>query len=109
MEYDEPEAAQWILSCSEDELVRICSVADWLLLHGPATPSGASMMIAKACGLAAVYVQEGQPRNLKRSRRQKVEGLPTVPTPGRRPNYQAQIAAPRHYGVGEDARAFWMP
>ncbi len=59
MEYDEPVAAQWILRCSEDELVRICSVADWLLLHGPAAPSGASMMIVKACALAAVYVQEG--------------------------------------------------
>ena len=107
VEYGEDKAAPWMLTCSDDDLVRVCSVADWLLHYGPTAPSGASMIIAKACALAAVYVREGAPRELRRSRRRKVDGLPPVPTPGRRPDYQLQMRAPRHYGVGDDARAFW--
>ena len=109
IEYGEDDTAPWMLTCSEDDLVRVCSVADWLLLNGPTRPSGSSMMIAKACALAAVYVREGAPRELRRSRRSKVEGLPPVPTPGRRPDYHLQMQAPRHYGVGDDARTFWSP
>lgn len=63
------------------------------------------MMIAKAFALAAVYVMEGAPRDLARRRRSKVHG-PALP-PGRWPNYALQEAAPRHYGVGDDAVAFW--
>jgi len=105
--YGEPEAAEWMDRCSEDELVTVCSVADWLLLHGSTNPSGSSMMIAKACALAAVYVKEGAPRNLARSSRGKGSRVPEAPGGGRRPNYQLQVAAPRHYGVGDDARQFW--
>jgi hypothetical protein len=107
--YGEDETAQWILTCSEDELVKVCSVADWLLYHGPAKSSGASMMIAKVCALAAVYVREGSPRNLARSRRGPDAGPPLPAHGGRRPNYQLQSAAPREYGVGDDARQFWGP
>lgn len=107
VEYGEDDSESWMLACSEDDLARVCSVADWLLLHGPTAPSGASMTIAKACALAAVYVREGAPRELRRSRRRKIDGLPPVPMPGRRPDHQLQMRAPRHYGVGDDARAFW--
>lgn len=109
IEYGEDETARWMLTCSDDDLIRVCSVADWLLLDGPAHQSGSSMMIAKACALAAVYVREGAPRELRRSRRRKVEGLPPVPRLGRRPDYRAQMRFPRHYGVGDDAKAFWAP
>ena len=105
--YDEPETAEWVLGCSDDELVRLCSVADWLTLHGPAAPSGASMMILKATALAAVYVREGSPRDLKRSRRGKASGRISSPSGGRRPNYRLQVAAPREYGLGDVARRFW--
>jgi hypothetical protein len=93
VEYGENDSALWMMACSEDDLVRVCSVADWLLLHGPTAPSGASMIIAKACALAAVYVREGAPRELRHSRRRKVEGLPPVPTPGRRPDHQLQAGS----------------
>jgi len=39
-EYGEDKTADWILTCSEDELVRVCSVAEWLLYSGPSRPSG---------------------------------------------------------------------
>ena len=78
LRYGEPETSEWMLSCSEDELVRVCSVADWLLLHGPSEPSGSSMMIAKACALAAIYVREGAPRALARSRRLPGAAVPVV-------------------------------
>lgn len=106
-EYGEEDAATWVLTCSDDELVRLRSVADWLLFHGPARPSGGSMIIAKACALAAVYVREGAPRELARSRRRKLAGLPPMPSPERRPSYQLQQQAPREYGVGDDARSYW--
>ena len=73
VEYGEDDAVDWVSSCSDDEFLRICGVADWLLLKVPGTPSGASMMVAKATALAAVFVREGAPRPLKRKRR-KVGG-----------------------------------
>jgi hypothetical protein len=107
VEYGEDDTAAWIVDCSDDELVRVCSVASWLLFHGPTVSSGASMMIAKACALAAVYVREGGPRELKRSRRRKVEGRAPAPPSARRPDHQRQAQVPRDYGVGDDARAYW--
>jgi hypothetical protein len=112
LRYGEPEASGWLLSCSDDELVRVCSVADWLLLHGPKEPSGSSMMIAKACALAAVYVREGSPRALARPRRLPAAAVPalvaTEDIKRRRPRHDLQTAAPRHYAVGDDARAAWQ-
>jgi hypothetical protein len=105
--YREDQTAAWVLSCSDDELVRLCSVADWLVYHGPGRPSGGSMMIAKACALAAVYVREGAPRDLARSNRGKPSGTVIPPNEGRRPNYPLQMSVPRDYGVGDDARRFW--
>lgn len=106
-QYGEHEAADWVVSCSDDELVRVCSVAEWLLYQGPGPSRGGSMMIARACAIAAVYVREGAPRELARSRRKRVAGALPVPSPGRRPNAGLQAACPSGYGVGEDLRAFW--
>lgn len=109
--YGEDDVALWVLKCSDDELLRVCSVADWLLLRGPALPSGSSMMIVKACALAAVYVCEGEPRDLRR-RRRKPASSGTVPDQhssdaDRRPDLMAQLSAGHGYGVGQDARDFW--
>lgn len=106
LEYGEEDVADWILSCSDEDLVRVCSVANWLTLHGPTSPNGSSMMIAKACALAAVYVREGAPRNLARGRRQRVDRKPSGAAE-RWPNYQLQSERPRDWGVGEGARSFW--
>lgn len=112
LRYGEPDAADWVLRCSDDELVRVCSVADWLLLKGPAKPSGSSMMIAKACAMAAIYVKEGAPRELARARRLPSSATPTLSAPaevqGRWPRNDLQMGAPRHYGVGDDAQAAWQ-
>lgn len=104
--FSEPAAARWVQLCTDDEFVRVCSVADWLLLHGPTTRSGASMQVAKACALAAVYVMEGAPRDLASGRRAQVPDHLKA-TGGRWPNYELQETAPRHYGVGPDAIAYW--
>ncbi|WP_147384969.1 hypothetical protein [Nocardioides cavernaquae] len=104
--FSEAAAAEWMIGCTDDELVRVCSVADWLLLHGPTTKSGASMQLAKACALAAVYVMEGAPRELASGRRARVPDGAQI-SDGRWPNYALQEAAPRHYGVGADAIAYW--
>src|SRR6266481_4938694 len=104
--YGEDATAAWIMDCSDDDLVRVCSVANWLLFNGPTLPSGASMMISKACALAAVYVHQGAPRHLARARRGPGTGTPIPPTGGRRPNHVMQAAAPSDYGVGQDAREF---
>lgn len=104
--YGEDEAANWVLTCSDDELERLCSVAEWLLHNGSGILSGGSMLIAEACALAAVYVREGAPRNLARARRRAVVALP-VPWPGRRLDFTRTFSVPREYGVGNDAREFW--
>src|SRR6478736_6624943 len=96
-EYGEDETANWILTCSDDELVRVCSVAEWLLYFGPSRPSGGSMMIARACALAAVYVREGAPRELARSRRKRTaDATPTFPE--RRPDNALQMKRAPEYG-----------
>ena len=111
IEYGEVEAAEWVRSCSDDDLVRICSVADWLLLHGPSTKAGSSMMIAKALALATVYIREGTPRDLASKRRKPLPALSEAERDairrGRWVNYQLQEAKPRDYGVGPDARDYW--
>ena len=109
--YGEYDVASWVIACSDDELLRVCSVADWLLLRGPALSSGSSMMLAKACALAAVYVCEGRPRDLRRGRRMPASAGTAPgehsPDADRRPDLMAQLSADRGYGVGQDARDFW--
>ena len=106
-QYGEDAAADWLLACTDEKLVRVCSVGEWLLFNGPGRPSGGSMLFAKALSLAAVYVREGAPRELARSRRRRLDE--TVGGPGgRRPDDVLGSSVPYAYGVGDDARAFWL-
>lgn len=107
--YGEMETARWVLTCSEDELLRICSVGYWLELYGPGTASGGGMMMTKALALASVYVHEGKPRDLVRGRRKLTGNVSVVPPEHqeRRPSVRARLTLPRHYGVGNDAREYW--
>ena len=106
-QYGEEATADWLLGCTDEELVRVCSVGEWLLFNGPGRPSGGSMLFAKALSLAAVYVREGAPRNLARSRRRRLDDQPARDD-GRRPDHVLAGALPFGYGVGDDARAFWL-
>ena len=106
-QYGESATADWLLTCSDEELVRVCSVGEWLLFNGPGRPSGGSMLFAKALSLAAVYVREGAPRDLARSRRRTSDGSDRRDD-GRRPDHVLADSVPYAYGVGDDARAFWL-
>jgi hypothetical protein len=106
-QYGEAPTADWLLGCTDEELVRVCSVGEWLLYNGPGRPSGGSMLFAKALSLAAVYVREGAPRHLARSRRRRFDG-PPAQGDGRRPDDVLAGSVPYAYGVGDDARAFWL-
>ncbi|MEV4599109.1 hypothetical protein AB0K15_17055 [Amycolatopsis sp. NPDC049253] len=109
VQYGEAETAHWVLTCTEDQLLRIASVGHWLELRGPSTPSRGGMMPAKALALASVYVREGKPRDLIRGRR-KLTGNVSVVAPEHRerhPSFEAAPALPWDYGVGEDARDCW--
>jgi hypothetical protein len=105
-QYGEDTAADWLLTCTDEELVRDCSVGEWLLFHGPSTRSG-SMLLAKALSLAAVYVREGAPRELARSRRRALDRSQAARPDGRRPDDVLGGRVPFAYGVGDDARTFW--
>lgn len=105
--YGEDDTADWVVQCSEIELVRVCSVAEWILYNGPKTAAGGSMMVAKACALACVYVREGVPRKLARSRRKSLEPVGAGEAHSRRPDYKLQAEQVPDYGVGDDLRRFW--
>lgn len=110
LEYGEDAAAEWIVSCTDDELLRLGCVAGWVSLSGPSTPSGGSMMICKALAIAAVCVHEGKPRKLARTRRRKLPELSaeelrrirSEPYP-----MASSFAIPRNYGVTDEIKDFW--
>lgn len=106
--YGEESTAEWVLSCSEEQLVRICSVAYWLIFHGPKNASG-GVLLAKMEALAAVYVRHGVPRDTARKRRDLRAGRPEASeaTLERRPDDKVAAEVPEDYGVGEDLRSFW--
>jgi hypothetical protein len=116
IQYGEPEVADWVLSCSDDEFVRICSVADWITFNGPPLPSGRGMLLDKALALAAVYIKECKPRMLDRSRRKKVqseaETRRMIQENNRWPKEELMVYYEGHgftplYGVGDDLYKFW--
>ncbi|MEV4601648.1 hypothetical protein AB0K15_30130 [Amycolatopsis sp. NPDC049253] len=53
LEFGEEAAAEWVCSCSEGDFMKVCAAADWLFSHGPTSPSGASMIVARAIAVAA--------------------------------------------------------
>ncbi|PKV91354.1 hypothetical protein ATK30_2123 [Amycolatopsis echigonensis] len=110
VEYGEDAAAEWVVSCTDDELLRLGSIAYWVSLKGPSTPSGASMMIGKALAIGAVCVHEGKPRKLARARRRK---LPELSEEERRRirsepyPMAASFEIPREYGMTDEIKEFW--
>jgi hypothetical protein len=107
--FGETETAAWVRTCDDDELVRVCSVADWLALRSPTRSTGARRGFSRSLALAAVYVHEASPRHLRRKRplpaQARRKGARVMR--GRWPSQRAQTAAPVGYGVGDDARRFW--
>ncbi|MGC5024165.1 hypothetical protein ACLQ3K_05355 [Tsukamurella sp. DT100] len=100
--YGEDEAAAWVLRCSDEELERVFQVAGYL--YGRVNP------LARACATAAVYVCEGVPRELRRTRR-KPQTEPEGPLL-RNGRYSSlavrrQIDALPRYGIGPDLVAFF--
>jgi len=110
IEYQETETADWASACSDDEFLRICGAADWLLHKGPTTPSGASMMCAKAIALAAVFVRENEPRQLAKKRRKTGGDMPASgadPILDQRPDFWKQLELGDHHGVTETFSSYW--
>lgn len=106
--YGEDEAALWIESCTDEEFVRVCNVADFVLFFGPTAASGGSMLIAKACAIAAMYIYEGAPRRLNRNRRDLKRALPDRSQwPERRTNDLVMKTLPTYEGVNDDFVKFW--
>lgn len=99
--YGEVETSTWMLTCTADEHIRVCSVGAWICSHGPTAPSGASMLFAKALALAAVYVREGAPRDLARSRRLRARDVSFA---GERWPPFASVGY--EHGVGDDLKEF---
>ncbi|WP_458112275.1 hypothetical protein M1D88_18835 [Arthrobacter sp. R1-13] len=109
LSYGEKATAEWISRCSDDELMRTLSVGEWLLYYGPGPASGGSMLIGKAAALAAVYVHEGNPRDLTRRRRDLSAWAAAIPSDGtaRLPGLPKNTHWPKEYGVGTDAKDYW--
>ncbi|MFI5615261.1 hypothetical protein [Amycolatopsis sp. NPDC051903] len=111
LSYDEPAPADWGDSCSEDDFLRVCGVADRLVYQGQSTPSGAGMMYAKAIALAAVFMHEGAPRDLARKRRRTLPELSSEESRrisfDRSPDFEEQRKRGTYYGVTDAVKAFW--
>ncbi|PPF31265.1 hypothetical protein C5C18_06605 [Rathayibacter tritici] len=105
--HTENESALWIESCTDEEFVRVCTIAHFLLYHGPHTASGRSMSYAQAGAIAAVSIHERAPRKLKRHRRDFTHALPDrSPWPKRRTNDIVMAALPTYDGVNSDVIDF---
>ncbi|MCW2575566.1 MAG: hypothetical protein JWR66_1596 [Modestobacter sp.] len=91
----EAETAAWVVTCSDNELVRICAVAERLAQHGPSRRSG-SVLLDRAEALAAVYVRNRVPRDTVRARRDLRAGAPEVGAPvlDRRPDHAWRPGCP---------------
>jgi hypothetical protein len=80
--YGEDDLAVRALELNDLEIGRVGVIAGRLLMDDEyATPSGSSMLLAKACAMAAVEVMEGKRRPLKRERRRSVPEPPRAPAP----------------------------
>ncbi|MFB9931483.1 hypothetical protein ACFORO_14115 [Amycolatopsis halotolerans] len=110
LEYGEDAAAEWVVSCTDDELLRLGCIAGWVSLKGPSTPSGEGMMVCKALAIAAVCVREGKPRKLARARRKKLPELSAEELRRIRAEpYPTRLSfeIPRDYGITDEIREFW--
>lgn len=107
LQFHEPAVADWVETCTDEEFVRVCDVADFLSLFGPTSGSGASMMLSKCIALAAVYVHDGAPRDLVRSRRDLKAVIPPVDEDGPGTVWAIQQLRPQFFAVGDDAIDHW--
>ncbi len=109
--YDEREVAVWALGASDDEMLRVDGVSDWLLQHGPRTKSGQPMMYKQALAQAAVFVAEGTARPLRR--RAQLPKAKVELVGGQRPANGDETVWPssrdtrQYYGVDESFRNAW--
>ena len=65
------------------------------------------MLFAKANALAAVYVHDGEPRDLARSRRDLKLSAGPVDVNAPRTDHRIQALYPEWFAVGDDAIEFW--
>lgn len=107
LQFHEPAVADWVETCTEEEFVRVCDVADFLSLLGPTTGSGASMMLSKCVALAAVYVHDGAPRDLVRARRDLKAVIPQLDEDSPGTDWAIQQLRPHYFAVGDDAIDHW--
>ncbi|MBT1669187.1 hypothetical protein KK092_07320 [Curtobacterium flaccumfaciens pv. flaccumfaciens] len=107
LQFHEPAVADWVETCTEEDFVRVCDVADFLSLHGPSSPSGGSMMLLKCVALAAVYVHDGAPRELARAKRDLKAVVPPITADSPSTNWSIQQQRPQYFAVGDDAIDYW--
>jgi hypothetical protein len=107
LQFHEGDVAKWVESCSEEDFVRVCDVADFLSLHGPVTSSGASLMLSKCVALAAVYVHNGVPRALARAKRDLKAVVPPIDSSSPSTDLKLARSWPPYFAVGDDAIDFW--
>jgi len=107
LQFHEPAVADWVETCTEEEFVRVCDVADFLSLLGPTTGSGASMMLSKCVALAAVDVHDGAPRDLVRARRDLKAVIPQLDEDSPGTDWAIQQLRPHYFAVGDDAIDHW--
>ncbi|MGW8431098.1 hypothetical protein ACWGJ9_08240 [Curtobacterium citreum] len=107
LQFHEPAVAEWVETCTEEEFVRVCDVADFLSLHGPVTSTGASMMLSKCVAMAAVYVHDGAPRELARAKRDLKAVVPPIDSSSPGTDLQLARSRPQFFAVGDDAIDAW--
>jgi hypothetical protein len=107
LQFHEGEVAKWVESCSEEQFVRVCDVADFLSMHGPVTSTGASLMLSKCVALAAVYVHNGAPRALARAKRDLKAAVPPIDSSSPSTDLVLARSWPPYFAVGDDAIDFW--
>ena len=108
--YGEDDLAVRAHELSDLEVSRIGVIAGRLMLdEAHSTPSGASMLLSKACALAAVEVMEGEHRVLKRHRRRSVpepSHRESRPLPGAQPPREVFLAACANVSARFESRRF---
>jgi hypothetical protein len=107
LQFHEDAVARWVETCTDEEFVRVCDVADFLSLHGQTTSSGALLMLSKCVAMAAVYVHDGEPRALARAKRDLKAAVPPIDSDSASNDVNLARQYPTFFAVGDDAIDFW--
>ncbi len=111
-EYGEEAVAEWVSGCDDDDFHRVCGVADWLLSDPSGCLPEAGFTPVAASSIAAVFVHDGHPRKLARSRRRKLPELSREEALklsfSGSPSSRDLAAKGNFYGVTEEFKAFWQ-